>query len=1085
MNNRKELTKFRAINWHDCSDSGVLQLRNNTLLTGPTGSGKSSLQDALYLVLTLNEHNFNKASGDNSKRDIRSYHRCRIDEKIDGRTQKYKRKNRVISYLLVQIEDDDQETIDVLGICFTSNSDGDDIDKRYFIISDVDLEDVELIDENRRPREFKDLANNFQIGQMEQLRNKSAAKERFCEVVGFKKDQIDLYEKWGRILAKVMSGKDAIPNVDFFIKENILHSHTLDIDEMESKLKTLTELQNQLEEYKTRSDVLIEIHDKMKQIHEIYDTIKENDVLYVVANYEHLTAELEKYEKQLKELETENTLCLEEIEALNSKRDQLKEKIFRLESMDDKQQLAEFNKEKKQLEIRLENCNSVKRSLCLAITSFNDLIVANNVVKSVFTTDLNMNQEDVGVEQLNALLGELERLQDVLVNKSSEFNTMKNTLTTEIGELKKETEQMKNGMSASHPATAAVNAINKYFEKAYIGDEAKVICDYIDFNTSDAQWKETLEAYLGPTRFFIVVKPENYQKAKEIVQNGDFYNISIIDTTKDYDVNVKDNSICNLFTYKNYYVEQFLKYRYGTIIAVETCLGGLYDLKGKYLGRDGSKYGGHLFTSKAKKVQYYIGQDAKATLIKENEAELNKKTVELSNITKNINAAEDAKKAIKTMINRLSTYDHKIFHDLKTLPGEIQVLEDNIYQLTSDEAMYDAQKQLNDLKNSVLEIENQTKTLNKKQNDISKKQGAAEDKEAEARTKLEEIKDQYENYRINDAEAVTKAEEEYKDILSDTRKSVASVSRALEKDRQKLENKAEEMNRSLSNMQRSYCDLYNNILSFEGMASEAEFDEEYQRIAINGVTELSEAVEVSRADELNAIKTNMMLNFKRNFDNGRQIIKNLNKTLKDVSYGGKNYLLTTPTPAPGFEKWYQLIEDTVVPGFSGDPDVFHTDEEYEDFYHQVRTNPDFQDYRNYLKCDVSMKQTKNGQIIEKRLSESLAVSSGGEKQVPLYILSAMALLSIYVADRTNNVLHFAIMDEAFSFVDGAHTQGVLGYFKEIDLQLLIGVPDRMAKTFVDFCENSLWVSNTAKGRTFKALESARKVPEITINSDCE
>ena len=1071
--NRKELTSFRMINWHKCSDSGVLKLDGDTLLTGGTGSGKSSLLDGLYLVLTLNEHNFNKASGENAKRDLRSYVRCRIDENVNGKKQKYQRKGKVISYLLAEIYDA-KNNVSVLGTCFVSSSDTSDIEKHYFLVQDTPLNEINLIDESRCPLEFKAFQSQFEIHNFHSPKTKGDAKKIFAQAIGFKKDQVDLYEKWGSVYSKIMSGKSEITNVDSFIKNNILRNATLDIDAMELILRDLNELTERLEEYEKRQEQLEEIQEQTAAIDSIKEKIKQNDALYIVSNFEYLKEEISKLEKELVVLQREQNSYENDLETIAQKRDYYKEQKFRLENMDDKQQLSQFIREKEELEEKLEKAQSEKRSVVLKINQFVSLMNEHKVLKMLFNTSFNFNDKELDSDCLNSLLNELDALQETMIDVVSKESIKAKDAQVNYENLRKETNELKTGSSASHIATNALKAINKYFEENWVQDKAQSICDYIDFVTDDSQWKATLESYLGNVRFYIVVKPENYQIAKEIVKKGNYYNVSVVDTTEEFDKTSRDGSICDLLSYSNEYVEQFLKYKYGGIMAVESCLNGVPDTRYHYLGKDGTTYGGRVFSLKNTKLQYYIGQDAKKKLIENNEAILSSYSEEMKQYRQNAFVYNEAKGVVRKLINQINNLDRSIFDNIVYLPSEIEVLSSNIQELTSDTSMFNTQKKINEIQEKIIECDNKQKTVQKQQVDIVKNLGVKEGKKIEFQNRLDEIRPQYINYQENMNDAFQLAKEEYEAILSDSRKSVQSVSKSLEMEKQKMEHQLDGLNKQLAILQRTYCDLYNSTMSFAGIDSRREFDQEYEKIALKGVPELKRSVEIKKNEEIVSIKTNVMKFFKRGFDDTDQIIRNLNMSLKDVSHGGKTYVLTQPVSAPGFEQFYQLIKDTEIAGYFGDNSVEHTDEEYETFYNFVRSNPDYQDYRNYIQCDVAVKKYEDGRLIEKRLSDSLSVSSGGEKQVPLYILSAMSMLSIYVADRTNDVLRFVALDEAFSFIDASHTESVLGYFDAIDLQLIIGVPDRMAKLFQEYTDNQIYVTNKGGGRIFKALNSQRK-----------
>ena len=72
------LTKIKLINWHIFSNN-TIELDGNTLITGENASGKSTLMDAIYFVLSGgDDKHFNKAANELGKRDLESYLRGKL-----------------------------------------------------------------------------------------------------------------------------------------------------------------------------------------------------------------------------------------------------------------------------------------------------------------------------------------------------------------------------------------------------------------------------------------------------------------------------------------------------------------------------------------------------------------------------------------------------------------------------------------------------------------------------------------------------------------------------------------------------------------------------------------------------------------------------------------------------------------------------------------------------------------------------------------------------------------------------------------------------------------------------------------------
>jgi len=96
---KKILTRLKLIQWH-YFDNETINFSSSNLFSGENGSGKSTIIDAIQLVLTTDTRHFNNAANAYSKRDVKSYVRGKTGE--EGITA-YKRNGNVISYIALEI----------------------------------------------------------------------------------------------------------------------------------------------------------------------------------------------------------------------------------------------------------------------------------------------------------------------------------------------------------------------------------------------------------------------------------------------------------------------------------------------------------------------------------------------------------------------------------------------------------------------------------------------------------------------------------------------------------------------------------------------------------------------------------------------------------------------------------------------------------------------------------------------------------------------------------------------------------------------------------------------------------------------
>ena len=112
----KRLSRMLLIHWYTY-DRELIEFGNLNFLTGNTASGKSTIIDALQLVLLgdTNGNFFNKAANDKSVRTLKSY--LFGENGDDGETGfRYLRPCTFTSYVILEFEDTEKEQPFLAGI---------------------------------------------------------------------------------------------------------------------------------------------------------------------------------------------------------------------------------------------------------------------------------------------------------------------------------------------------------------------------------------------------------------------------------------------------------------------------------------------------------------------------------------------------------------------------------------------------------------------------------------------------------------------------------------------------------------------------------------------------------------------------------------------------------------------------------------------------------------------------------------------------------------------------------------------------------------------------------------------------------
>ena len=123
----KKLTKIKLVNWHYFNNE-TIPVNGSFLISGENASGKSTLLDAIQLVLTTNTRRFNPAANEKSKRDLKGYVRCKTGEEGSA----YYRSGSVISYIALEFYEESKNKSFVIGVKLDSPDLDSDIRKKWF-----------------------------------------------------------------------------------------------------------------------------------------------------------------------------------------------------------------------------------------------------------------------------------------------------------------------------------------------------------------------------------------------------------------------------------------------------------------------------------------------------------------------------------------------------------------------------------------------------------------------------------------------------------------------------------------------------------------------------------------------------------------------------------------------------------------------------------------------------------------------------------------------------------------------------------------------------------------------------------------
>ena len=191
-NQKKILTRIQLINWHYFENERI-SVNGSTLISGENTAGKSTILDAVQLVLTTNTRRFNVAANEKGNRSLKGYVRC----KIGNVGETYLRNHVVPANVALEFYEEKGNRYFVIGVHMTSQDEESAVITKWYA-EECRLENLSFTVDNRPA-----LADEFRIDgkRIRYIEQKNVARDRFKRRLG------NLEDKFFDIIPKSLAFK--------------------------------------------------------------------------------------------------------------------------------------------------------------------------------------------------------------------------------------------------------------------------------------------------------------------------------------------------------------------------------------------------------------------------------------------------------------------------------------------------------------------------------------------------------------------------------------------------------------------------------------------------------------------------------------------------------------------------------------------------------------------------------------------------------------------------------------------------------------------------------------------------------------